>query len=381
MNLRLISLCFAPFAFGTSAFVLLGLIDPMAKDLNVSVSMVGYLQTAFALSCAIGGPILARLTARINRKRMLLFVMFILVLLNLVTALSNSFEQILTVRLLTGMFAALTLPLATTIAVSLVPDVDRAKAISTVLVGYTIAFLLGIPMGSILGDILGWHAAFGFAALLTCIGILVIGIAAPGDVAAPDISKVSFKSALALDNPRLMLTTMLIFFATFSTVAFIGPVITNTTSIAGSGIGWVQISTGIGGLLGLPIGAYLGRLPLRRGLYLLLSVTFFTQALFAVGMLFDLSFIALPVLLIVMVAGSAALFASLPVIQSKLAQNAGAATTIAFALNGSMLYIGQGLGASFGGLTIDSVGIAWIGAVGALVALMGLWNVRGLKFS
>jgi DHA1 family inner membrane transport protein len=309
---------------------------------------------------------------------MLLFVMIILLLLNIVTAVSGSFDFILVARLLTGMFAALTLPLATTIAVSMVPDDKRPKAISTVLVGYTVAFLLGIPVGSILGDLFGWQAAFGFAAVITAISVLVIAVAAPNEISVPNTSNVSFKSALVSDNPRLMICTMLIFFSTFSTVAYIGPVVTSTTSIMGSGIGWVQIATGIGGLLGLPVGAYFGRLPIRQSLYILLSVTFATQILFSVGMLFNLYLLALPMLLIAMASGSAALFASLPVIQSKLAQNAGAATTIAFALNGTMLYLGQGLGASLGGLVIDSAGIAWLGAVGALVALLGLWNVSKL---
>jgi DHA1 family inner membrane transport protein len=379
LNFRLITLCFAPFAFGTSAFVLLGLIEPVAIDLNVSVATVGYLQAAFALSCGLGGPFLARFTSHLDRKRMLIFVMFVLVLLNAITAVATSFTFILYLRLATGMFAALTLPLATTIAVSMVSDDKRASAISTVLIGYTIAFLLGIPTGSILGDAFGWQAAFGFAAIISAFGLLMIAFFAPAHVAIADLSNINFKSALVSDNPRLMLTSMLIFFATFSTVSFIGPVITATSGVVGEGIGWIQIATGVGGLIGLPVGARLAKYGLRIALICLLAVTFLTQVLFSLGMMFDLSMLTLPVLLIAMASGAAALFASLPIIQAKLSQNAGPATTIAFALNGTMLYLGQGLGAALAALIISAFGIAWLGALGAVVSLICLWNISTLS--
>jgi DHA1 family inner membrane transport protein len=379
VNFRLITLCFAPFAFGTSAFVLLGLIQPVAQDLNVSVATVGYLQAAFAFSCGFGGPLLARFTSHLDRKKLLIFVMFVLVLLNAVTALATSFTFILYLRLATGMFAALTLPLATTIAVSMVSEDKRASAISTVLIGYTIAFLLGIPAGSILGDAFGWQTAFGFAAAISAFGLVMIAILAPAHIAITDLSNINFKSALVGDNPRLMLSSMLIFFATFSTVSFIGPVITATSEIQGKGIGWIQIATGVGGLIGLPIGARLSKYGLRTALMGLIIVTLLTQVLFSLGMLFNLAALTLPVLLIAMAIGAAALFASLPIIQAKLAQNAGPATTIAFALNGTMLYLGQGLGAALAALIISAFGIAWLGVLGTLVALVGMWNVSSLS--
>ncbi|WP_334027741.1 MFS transporter [Alteromonas sp. P256] len=379
MNFRLIALCFAPFAFGTSAFVLLGLIAPVASDLSVTVAEIGYLQAAFALSCGIGGPFLARLTSHMNRKKLLVFVMFILAVLNTATAFATSFTFILFLRLGTGMFAALTLPLATTIAVTMVAEDKRASAISTVLVGYTIAFLLGIPLGSMLGDAFGWQTAFGFTAAISAVGLLTIALLAPPHVVAVNNSSINFSSALSGDNPRLMITSMLIFFATFSTVSFIGPVITATSNINGQGIGWVQIATGVGGIVGLPLGARLSKLGVRNALLCLLTITCITQVLFSIGMLFDLAMFTLLTLLLAMAIGSAALFASLPIIQAKLTQNAGAATTIAFALNGTMLYLGQGLGAFLAALVINTFGIEYLGILGALVAVIGMWNVFALS--
>lgn len=391
MNLRLLSLVFAPFAFGTSAFVFVGLLDPMANDLGVSVPITGQLQTVFALACGVGGPILARVLSKFDRKRVLVAVMAMLVIMNIASALAPQFGAIAAIRLIGGLFAALSIPYATTIAVSLVPEVKRPDAIATVLAGYTIAFLVGIPMGTYLGEFYDWRAAFWFAAVIAFIAVIIIATLTPRDAAAPQASaqqgseaqstEISFRAALTGENIRLITLSLLGFFATFMTIAYIGPVITQTTGLEGKAIGGVQIATGLGSILGLPAGAYLGRMPVRRALFIILSIVGVTQALFSVGMLFNLGWGALPLLIAAMMIGSAALFATLPVIQTRLATTAGAAATIAFALNSSMAYFGQGLGATLGGVITAWVGLAWVGVVGAAITVLALMIVSRLKAS
>ncbi len=379
MNLRLLSLVFGPFAFGTSAFVFVGLIDPMARGLDISVPLVGQLQTAFAIACGIGGPILARLLAGVDRKALLTLVMTILVVMNVASALAPDFASIAAIRVAGGLFAALTLPISSTIAVGMVPEANRPAAIATVLAGYTLAFLIGMPMGTILGNAYGWRAAFWFAAAIALVATIAIAIGAPGKVAAPHPAGGGFKAALKGDNPHLMVVTLLAFVATFTTVSYIGPVITAVTGLKGAAIGGVQIATGIGSLFGLPVGAVLARLPVRRALLILLSVTGATQLMFSVGMTNDLGGLAIPLLVLVMAMGSAALFATAPVIQTRLAQNAGPAATIAFALNGSMIYFGQGLGASMGGSVTATLGLGRIGLAGASVAAIAIVVIAMLR--
>ncbi|WP_296722487.1 MFS transporter [Erythrobacter sp.] len=378
MNLRLISLVFAPFAFGTSAFVFIGLIAPMAADLSVGIPAIGQLQTVFAVACGIGGPILARLLAGWDRKRVLLGVMAILTVMNMATALASSFELIAAIRFAGGLFAALTLPLSTTIAVNLVSEDKRPAAIATVLGGYTLAFVIGMPVGSVLGDMFGWQAAFWFACAICLIALVILALAAPARIEAPDMGKQNFASALRGDNPLLMGITMLAFCATFATVGFIGPVITAATGLTGAAIGAVQVSTGVGSILGLALGAWLAKLPPRRGLAILVTTTAITQMLFALMMLNDLGGFALAALVLAMTAGSAALFATSPIIQSSLARSAGPAATIAFALNGSMLYFGQGLGAALGGWVTAQCGLGWVGVAGTVVAVAALAMIAAL---
>ena len=351
----------------------------MSRDLGVGIASVGQLQTAFALACGIGGPILARLLAKFDRKRLLLCVLTVLLLMNIGSALAPDLITIGSIRFAAGFFAALTLPLASTLAVSLVPDARRPKAIATVLVGYTLAFVIGIPAGSILGDMYGWRSAFWLAAGIAGLAIVVIGLFAPAHIHVPEPGASSFRRALKGQNPKLMLITLLGFAGTFTTVSFIGPVITASTGITGSGIAAIQISTGIGSLLGLPAGAYLARLTARTGLSIMLVAIVLTQLLFSVGMLFDLGMLSIPLLVFTMGFNSAALFGTSPVIQAQLAQAAGPAATIAFALNGSMLYSGQGLGSSVGGAVTSSMGLGWTGIAGALAALIALVIARRLS--
>lgn len=337
------------------------------------------MQTVFAVACGLGGPVLARLLGGFDRKRLLLFVMLVLAAMNAASALAPGFGSIAAIRIAGGLFAALTLPLASTIAVNMVPEASRPAAIATVLAGYTLAFLIGMPLCTLLGDALGWRAAFWFAAFISLAAVFVIAIGAPAGVSAPQLAGATFKGAIKGDNLRLMAITLLGFGATFATVSFIGPVITAFAGLEGAAIGGVQVATGIGSLLGLPAGAILAKLPIKTALAGLIGVTAATQALFSLGMLVELGWVALPLLVVTMALGSGALFATSPVIQTQLARSAGPAATIAFALNGSMIYFGQGLGATLGGTVTAVSGIAWVGIAGSLVALAGLLVIGILR--
>lgn len=379
MNPRIISLVFAPFAFGTSAFVFIGLIDPMAEDLSVGVPLIGQLQMVFAIACGFGGPFLARLLSGVDRKRLLVGVLASMVAMNFASALAPSFSVLAGLRFAGGFFAALTIPLATTIGVNMVPEERRPDAIAAVMAGYTLAFLLGMPLGTVLGDALGWQAAFWFAGGVAFIAAILIALVAPANVKAPQLAGANFKTALSGENPKLMAITMLGFVATFVTVGYIGPVITQTTGLTGAAIGGVQIATGIGSLIGVPVGALFARLPVRKALFSLFILAGLTQMAFWLGMRFSFGAVSVPFLIVTMALGSAALFATTTVVQARLAATSGAAVTIAFALNSSMAYFGQGLGATLGGGVIAAIGLSATGLAGAAVAGLALALIMALR--
>ncbi|MEO1013880.1 MAG: MFS transporter [Pseudomonadota bacterium] len=376
---RLITLAFAPFAFGTTAFIFIGLIAPIATDLRVAVPVVGQLQTVFAVACAVGAPLLARRLGETSRRRVLVAVMGGLVAVNVASAIAPTLSMMMAARLLGGLFAGLSLPLASSIAVACAPDEKRPAAIALVLGGYTLAFIFGVPLGSVVGAEFGWRAAFWFAAAVSVVAMLTIWLAAPRQEPPPQPQGLGFKDAIVGENRLLMLVTLAAFIATFVSIAFTGPVVTLATGLEGSAIGGLQLATGVGSIIGLPAGAMLAKLPARRALTMLFLAILATQALFSVAMLNDLGWAAIPATIVAMGAGSAALFATSPIIQSRLSVNAGAAATIAFALNGSMVYFGQGLGSMVGGSVAAVAGLEWVGFGGAAVALVGLMLASRLR--
>ncbi len=372
--MALFLLMLAPFAFGTGAYVFTGLLEPMAGDLGTSVAAVAQLQTAFALACAIGGPVLARVTGRINRKGLLVATLLWLAGANLLAALAEALPLLLVARIAGGFVGALTLPLASTLAVMLVSPERRPAALAAVFAGTALSFLVGVPLGSVVGGAFGWPASFAMAAVVCVIVALLIAVGVPRQDAAPPPALGGFAQVLRWPTTGFLALTWLSFAATFCTVALIGPIITRLTGFTGGAIGAMQFLVGIGSILGLVFGARLARFPpalVIRGLF---TVIILSQMLYAVGLSTGVSGVSGVVLAAcAIMPGAAALFALSPVIQSRLAEAAGPAATLAFALNGSMIFLGQGTGAAIGGAVTGLLDLTYVSLAGIVVALGGLW--------
>lgn len=380
MGFRLAALMLAPFAFGTGAYVFAGLLEPMAVDLDVSVPVVGQLQSAFAIASAFGGPALAIATNHVERRRLLIVSLLGLALANAASAMAGVFGTLVVARITAGLVGALTLPVASAIAVSLVGPERRAVALAAVFSGMSFAFLIGIPLGSFVGAAYGWPASFWLATGLAALACVAAIVAIPRIGQLPAPPEGALQAALRPPAKGLLSVTFLSFLATFVSVAFIGPLITALTGLEGGGIGVMQLFIGIGSLIGLPIGARLAQGLGLRALSPLMMVVVVSQLLFTVGLVVDLSeagSIAFTALTIV--AGSGALFALAPIVQSNLAAIAGQAATVAFALNGSVVFFGQGLGAVIGGGVIAEIGLIWTGFAGAGIALATLAVTHRLR--
>ncbi len=365
-------LMLAPFAFATGAYVFSGLLDQMATDLGVSVVATAQLQTAFTIACAVGGPLLAVATARFNRRRLLIIVLVLLAFLNALSAVTTSFSILLFVRLAAGFVGALTVPVASAIAVMLVSPERRPAALAAIIAGNSLAFLFGVPLGSFIGSALGWNASFWFASALCASVAVIIPLTIPASDPPPPPGANAFKSVLRWPLTGLMLVTLLSFTATFSSVGLIGPVITAATGLTGGYIGLMQMLVGIGSVIGLPLGARLagaGRSPLP----FLLAGIVTTQLLYAYSLhLAALGGVGIALIALSITLGAICLFACSPIIQSWLAIGAGPNATIAFACNGSMIFLGQGLGTIVGGGMTTVFGLSTVGIAGAIVALFGL---------
>lgn len=370
---RIPVLAAASFATSTQSFVYAGLLNEIAADLQVPVSQAGQLGTAFALAFGFSAIPMAALCARVPRRRLMVGALLLMALLNLGMVLAPTFPLLLLLRVLCGVAAGVIVPSASAVAATLAPADQRARALAIVIGGTTAAFLLGIPLGSVAGSVLGWHGAFGMTALLCLASALAIRLAlpeVPGDGPSGGALRV-------LRRPAVVPTMGLVylgFAATFSTSAYIGPAVNAVSGLSGWQVGLMQTLSGVASILGLPIGTRLfERHGIRAVRWMPLAVVM--AQLLQLALLFGLlrgSAWAVPAQALALLASSTALFTMMPMVQARLVALAPDARAVVLAANSAGIYLGQASGAALGGLGIALLGLPGIAVAGALVGCCAL---------
>jgi DHA1 family inner membrane transport protein len=363
----------ASFATSTQSFVYAGLLNEMSHDLGVAVSQVGQLGTAFALAYGICAIPLAALCARVPRRRLMVVALAVMALLNLGMALAPSFGALLVLRVLCGMAAAVIVPSASAAAVVLAPPEKRARALAMVIGGTTAAFLLGIPLGSVAGATFGWHGAFGLTTVLCAASAVGIRLALPE---VPGEGR-SSSSLGVLRRGGVLPSIGLAYFAftsSFATSAYIGPAVNAVSGLTGGGVGLMQALSGVASLFGLPIGTRLYEKQGVHAVWLAPAVIIAAQALQSALLLGFLrgSWLVIPAQGLALLASSTAIFAMMPIVQSRLIALAPDARSVVLAANASGVYLGQASGAAAGGIAIALAGLPGMSIAGTLIACCAL---------
>jgi predicted MFS family arabinose efflux permease len=363
----------ASFATSTQSFVYAGLLNELSRDLAIPVSQAGQLGTAFALSYGMSAIPMARLCARVPRRRLMVVALAVMALLNLGMAMAPSFPVLLGLRVLCGVAAAVIVPSASAVAAMLAPPEQRARALALVIGGTTAAFLLGIPLGSVAGAAFGWHGAFGLAALLCGLSAAAIRLILP-EVPGEGRGTAGLSAVL---RPGVLPASGLVyacFAASFCTSAYIGPAVNAVSGLSGGGVGLMQAMSGLASILGLPLGT---RLYERQGIRAarLMPLVIIAAQLLQVALLEGVlrgSMLAIPAQALALLASSAAIFAIMPMVQARLVALAPDARSVVMAANASGIYLGQASGAALGGLAIAWGGLPGMSIAGALMACLGL---------
>ncbi|WP_299744293.1 MFS transporter [uncultured Tateyamaria sp.] len=373
MPIAIYILALAAFVVGTQSYVFSGLLANLAADLDVSVSTAGQLIAAFAITSAIASPLVVSALSRFERKRVLIVSLAGVSVVNLATAFLPVFEGFLAARVLVAVVSAGVMPMAGAIGASLVPAERQGQALGIVLSGLTIAFIVGVPLGTVVGSAFGWRATFVFAAIIALAVIPAIAILVPSSAADDTPPKSDWT---VIKKPVVLLGLFLIgmsFIAAYPIIAFLGPIITASTGLEGAGIGAMQSAIGFGSMGGLIVGSILadrrGFIPNMRVMYLLFvlvlgtwSFVFLTDS---AGTWFNIAMVAVVIFLT-----SATLIAPSPAIEKALVQADPKQSALTLALNTSVIYLGQGIGAGIGGLVVGSIGFAALGYVGAGIAVV-----------
>ena len=383
--LALLALTLGAFAIGTTEFVIVGLIPTIASDLQVSLPSAGLLVSLYALGVAVGAPVLTALTGRVPRKTLLVALMALFTVGNLIAWLAPGYASLIVARVLTGLAHGVFFSIGSIIATALVPKEKAASAIAIMFTGLTVALVTGVPLGTFIGQHLGWRATFLAVAGLGVVALLGSLLCVPREL--PQRAQARFAEQLAvLGQPRLLLVyamTALGYGGTFLAFTYLAPILQQVTGLSANAVSLVLLVYGIsvaaGNLWGGRLADRLGPVPALKRIFALLAVVLLVLTFTAAnGVLMILTVLAL----------GAVAFGNVPALQvyvvSQAQRFAPQATEVASGLNIAAFNLGIALGAALGGLVVEHIGLMhtpWLGAVVvlgayALTALSGRLDRR-----
>ncbi|CNL21798.1 MFS transporter [Yersinia aldovae] len=368
MPVALLALALCAFAIGTTEFVIMGLLPQVAGDLQVSIPTAGWLISGYALGVAIGAPIMAVLTAKLPRKKTLLLLMVIFIIGNLMCALAYSYDFLMLARVITALCHGAFFGIGAVVAANLVAPNRRASAVALMFTGLTLANVLGVPLGTALGQAFGWCSTFWVVSVIGLFSLAALYSKLPSSQQeAPTELR---KEIAALRGGGIWLSLLMtVFFAAamFALFTYIAPILTEVTHVSEHGVSWTLLLMGVGLTLGNIVG---GRLADWR-LSVSLTMTFLLIALFSV--LFSWtssSWLAAEVTLFLW---SAAAFSAVPALQINVVTYGKKAPNLVSTLNIAAFNVGNALGAWVGGVVIaQGLGLTAVPLAAAALAVIGL---------
>ncbi|MGA9661216.1 MAG: MFS transporter, partial [Pseudomonas alloputida] len=354
------------FAIGTGEFAIMGLMPDIAGNLQLSEPQVGHAISAYALGVMVGAPTLAILGAKLLRKHMLLLLMLLYAVGNLATAFAPSFGGLVAFRFISGLPHGAYFGIAAVVASSMVAKDQRAGAVARVMMGLTLAMLLGNPVATFLGQYFGWRSAFVLVGAIALCTIALVWRFVPQrhDETRSDPRKEL--QAFALPQVWMALAIASIGFAgMFCVFSYLAPTMLQVTQVSPQWIPFGLAAFGVGGIVGNIAGGKLfDRLQFRAvGLVLMWSIAVLLFFTFAAQALWSL------LLGIGLVGTMIALAAPL---QIRLMDIAHEAPSLAAASNHAAFNLANALGPWLGGMAITA-GMGWTstGYIGAATALVG----------
>ncbi|KAF9122877.1 MFS transporter [Paenibacillus cellulositrophicus] len=378
----LLALAISAFAIGTTEFISVGLLPLIANDLHISVTLAGLTVTLYALGVTFGAPILTSLTSGVPRKILLIGIMLVFIVGNSLAAASTGIGLLLTARIISALSHGVFMSIGSTIAADLVAENRRASAISIMFSGLTVATVTGVPLGTFIGQQLGWRAAFVAIVIVGVIALIANLILVPGNLRKGVRTPVRDQVKIVA-NGRLLLAfliTALGYGGTFVVFTYLSPLLHDVTGFKESTVALILLLYGIAIAIGNVIG---GKAANRRPLSALLYM-FLIQAVILLLLTFTAPF---KVAGLITIFGMGLLaFMNVPGLQVyvvMLAERfAPKAVDVASSVNIAAFNAGIALGAYLGGIVTDHLGLihtAWIGSIMVAAAVLLTWWSRTLE--
>ncbi|WP_327677709.1 MFS transporter [Streptomyces sp. NBC_00467] len=368
MPLALLALAIGAFGIGTTEFVIMGLLPEVAADFGVSIPTAGFLVTGYALGVVIGAPLMTVLGTKVSRKRMLMVLMGLFIVGNVLSAVAPVFGVMLAGRVVASLAHGAFFGIGSVVAADLVAPQKKAGAIAMMFTGLTVANVVGVPLGTFVGQSAGWRATFLIVAGLGVLGLLGVAKLVP-EQPRPEGVRLRHELA-AFRNVQVLLAmamTVLGFGGVFAAITYITPMMTEVTGFADSSVTWLLVLFGLGMVGGNLIGGKFADRALMPLLYVSLGALSLVLALFTLTAHNTVT-AAITIVLI-----GALGFATVPPLQKRVLDQAAGAPTLASAVNIGAFNLGNALAAWLGGMVIAAgfgyTAPNWVGAALAASAL------------
>lgn len=376
--MALLSLAIGSFGIGMTEFVAMGLLPDIAREVmptlwassqDEALGKAGWLITLYALGVVVGAPTIAGMVAKYPRHRVMLGLAFALTVFNALTVVMPTFELIAASRFLAGLPHGAYFGIGALVAADVMGPGNRAKGVAFIISGLTLANVVGVPLGTLLGQQWGWRAAFLVVTIVFAVATISIALCVPHQAGSPGRTLRAELGVFRVTQVWFALAIGAIGFGGFFAMySYIAPVITEVAGSPTWSVPMVLVLIGLGMTIGNLVGGHFADIDKRRTMFVGLG----GMAVALVLMwLLAASIVALCVL--VFAVGFFA-FVMSPAIQTRLMDVAGDYQAIAAALNHSALNVGNSLGAFLGGVVIASgfglVSPAWVGASLALAGLI-----------
>lgn len=369
---KIVVLALGAFVIGADGFMLAAVLPQMAQQLGVSLGQTGLLVTVFAWVYALAAPLCGMVMGRRNRRSTLILALTIFAIGNVVAALASSFVWMMVARVMAAWGSAMMMPTAMALATSLAPVKHRGKAISVVTTGMTMATVLAVPLGSVIGERYGYHTLFwamAVAAVLVLCGI-VLGIRAREAQPAQQVPTIRTLVA-GLANRQVALTlliTVVIFVAGTSVISYLSAVVQQAGLHEYFSL--ILLIFGVGSLLGGVLGGWLtdrfAHIWLARWAMLAFALALALLGV-AAGMLGALGLVGGSVLL-----WTASAWIATIAQQYRIIALAPERAQLNLSLNSSSIYIGQGFGGMLGSMIISSQPAQAIPLIASGVVMLAL---------
>ena len=368
LNPPLLALAAGAFGIGVTEFAPMGLLPVIATDLGVSIPTAGLLISAYALGVMLGAPLMTLTTGRVPRRALLIGLAAIFTVGNLLSAISTDYGMLLAARVITSLNHGAFFGVGSIVAAGLVPPNRQAGAVAAMFMGLTIANVVGVPLATWAGDVMGWRASFWGIAGIGVLVMAALRLTLP-NLPAPTGGNVAAELRVLGRGPVLaaLALTVIGSSAMFTVFTYIAPILREQTHASLGFVTAMLVTYG----LGLTVGNWLGGKFADRSVDRTLIVTLASLAAILVAFAVAMPF-AVPTSVLVFLWGVAS-FALVPPLQVRVMAAAGDAPNLASAMNIGAFNLGNAIGAAVGGAVIaGGLGYPAVSIAGAIAAGLGL---------